>query len=187
MEHLSIIEKHHYEDNKLLTQEQELIHQKLPLELFEKILSYLDPKDIQSTCLVSRFWRVLSINALKHKISSQIIQFVNFLGVNINQKSYPTQREELLKIIDENAILNSDNLGQIKSAALATREKTLNALKYLEDADLKNLETLATNEIKPVLFENIFNWAKIYQKFEKDIAQDNHFTAIPASHFFRVS
>ena len=138
----------------------------LPHEIFLKTLSDLDNMDMKQACLVSHIWNKASIYIEKHKNFSLIKVFANFLSRNISQ-DLNDYRKNFLSIGYDNKILNSIDLILIKNSIIETKESFLIVLENLNEQDLKTLEGLYKNEIKPKYFKNIFDLERVYKRISE--------------------
>lgn len=147
-----------------LPQKTELsINAVLPPELFEKALSNLDDESIRQASLVNHCWKHAAIETVRSK-KLMIKFFAEFLGENLQLKSYPNQRKKLLEI--ESDLKISASLIQIRSSTYKMKENILNILKTLEEKDLKSLKELSKDKT-PKFFENIFDLVRIYQRLDQ--------------------
>lgn len=139
----------------------------LPLELFERTLSYLDEMSLQQACLVSHLWDKTSLLAVIQRESSAIKKFVKFLKKNLNKEIYKIQLAELSNIENDDGISNSRSLIQIKSSICILKKRVIDILKIFEEKNLTILEELSKNKIRSIFLKNIFGFAKIYKKLDK--------------------
>lgn len=150
----------------------------LPLEIFQQVLSYLDPKSRQSAVGVNKLWCNVVIDTARRKELSLIKDFAKFLAKNLSGKLDADQIRRLLKIgrDDDEKKLNFANLIAVKSSQRILRENILEILKDLKHEDLKSLEELSRDERKPLFFENIFDLARIYKQIDeaKTIPDENN-------------
>lgn len=146
-----------------------LIDKALPTEMFEKCLSYLDGLNLQQANSVSRLWSERAIDTAKHEEFSKIKDFATFICENL-KASDANPIKELFEVKNENKILNSVNLIQVKTSIHELKEKFLNILKNVDEEDLNKLEQLSKDTVKPKFFENVFSMAGIYKKID----QANH-------------
>src|SRR5690625_2206606 len=100
----------------------------LPPEIFENVVSYLNPFDLQSASIVSKAWNAIAINTAKNKNFYAITHFIQFICQNISQKKYSSQIDELRSITQYNIILNCKNLIEIKDSTIVLKEKIVKVL-----------------------------------------------------------
>lgn len=153
-------------NNYYLIDEEKQINEVLPIELLEKILSFLTYENAQSAIIVNHFWRVVTLDAIKHKELHVIKVFTDFLRTDLPKENYETQKVKLLNIFKETNFFCSKNLNEIKSSIYRLKEYVINILKDIEEIDLDNLENSSRDILKPESFEKIFNLARIYRKLD---------------------
>lgn len=120
----------------------------LPLEIFKKILSFLDDADMEQAALVNHFWMECVVSVAKSEEFSKISQLAEFIG----------------KPLEKKAMEEAVNLLQVKSSILNYKEDILMALKNLDEYDLKKTGKIFRDRIK--FFENIFSLASLYKKLD---------------------
>lgn len=167
MNKLDLVGCEGYKDYNLPSEEEGLINKMLPLEIFKHVLSYLDNRNIQQASFINHFWNATTIDTAKRQEFSKIISFAKFLGENLYQESYASQKEWFFSIAKDTKILNSINLLQVKSSIDGFKENFANIFKDLTNEDLNHLETLAKNETTPKSFENVFDLGRVYKKIDK--------------------
>lgn len=138
----------------------------LPLEIFERVLCYLNNIDIKKTGSISCLYREASITPAKREEFSKIKAFSTFLANHLDEDSYAKERKALFDMGSNTIVLNSVNLMEVKSSIYIERERVVNILKDLKESDLKSLEEFS-KDIKPLFFENVFELVKIYMKIPK--------------------
>lgn len=128
----------------------------LPAEISQMILSYLG-KDLKSIALVCKSWKIQAIEAGNQEVKS-VNNFLKFLI----EKLPPDKETGIGKDIPA-----FSNLREAKSFILSSRKDILNILKDLKQVDLKNIEELSKNTIKPHFFKNIFDLALLYKQIDE--------------------
>ncbi|MGK5595268.1 MAG: F-box-like domain-containing protein [Parachlamydiaceae bacterium] len=149
--------------------EEGLINRALSFEVMQGILSYLNTEDLQSTVLVSRYWKEISIDTAAREIS-KIQAFARVLGRNLSESSNSiqglgSQREQLLFIGNQN--LSPTSLNEIKSLTSQLKKDILEELKQLKEEELGELEKSSEDEVRPKVFENIFELTRFYREVGK--------------------
>lgn len=111
---------------------EKLMGKPVPLEIFEKILSYLNFIDLKQARLVNHFWdNKITVHVIRTN-SSKIKSFADFLRENLSKESYASQRENLFNIGNDKKILNLVNLNQVKFSIQDLKVEILNILKDLK-------------------------------------------------------
>lgn len=122
-------------------------------ELLDKIFTQLDSLAQSKYSQVNRRWKAVILNSQKIELK-KIQDYAHFLGENTPES---LQKNKFLKMAEKNKqILASENLNQINSLILATKEKILQLLKPLSYGELKKLEELQLKVVKFKYFENTF-------------------------------
>lgn len=132
-------------------------------DIFQIVLSNLQPKDIQATAFVNRQWNKISISTAQNILNLNR-NFACFLGNHLPQE-YPTQRERLLAI--GNKVIICDNLLSAKSSIDKLKEGVIIVLQEFGKEDIKKIEELVKHVVKPYFFEHIFDLVKIYRKMKE--------------------
>lgn len=121
-----------------------LIQNKLPFEIFEKILLLLNKKERYSTVIVNRQWNMMTLDSSGWQELSPIKRFLNILLKKFGEEKFAQQREEFkrLMIQIENFSLND----------LPTLEKETNDLldkieKSLKSISPENLNSLNNDDL----------------------------------------
>lgn len=167
MNNLNKIDGGSYSDYNQPEQDEALIDKALPPEVLQKVLASLDSVDMQHATLVSWRWSYNTLDVAKREEFAKIKRFAQFLGENLKGEGYAPQREKLSDVFSDREILTSVNLLQTKELVNKYKEIILNLMKDLPDDELGNLEKKSQNEVKPILFENIFELAPIYKQIAK--------------------
>lgn len=123
------------------------IEQRLPFELIKQVLFFLDDKTLQSAGTVSRRWCQASVGAAAEKKHDLIKILAGFIGENLNKDRYGNSLEQLAVIDRDITLFSSKNLIQVKSSFLTLREKVINILKVLKNADLETLMELSVKRV----------------------------------------
>lgn len=147
-------------------QEDGLTINHLPVEIFIKIFSSLDDKDIQRASLATHSWNVIAVDTVARNEFSKVKKFADFLSKSMPENSSEAT-EQLFAIGSDRKILNSISIMQVKSSINVLHDQILKILINLNENDLNNLEELSKNEPKPKSYEHIFALAKIYKKLEE--------------------
>lgn len=134
------------------------VHQ-LPSELIQKVLSYLNEEDLQSTVQVSHRWRVETIEWVIQDKFSQIKKTLRFFSENLNPELYQDQIKGLGKIVEGmnlftskhfdfeevNSEVQIKSLLEVKQHTLRLREEILKILQDIKDEGLSLLENASLN------------------------------------------
>lgn len=119
--------------------EEGLIGNTLPNEVFLKIISHLDGLDRRQANLVSRRWSGAVLDSAKREEFAKIKGFANFLGKHLQKQNNVDQGKKLFGIANDTKILDSVKLTQVKSTIYEVKENFIKILKDLKEDELKNL------------------------------------------------
>ena len=138
-----------------------LIDRMLPVEVFQKILFYLDKGDIASTDLVSHYWSKNAIEVAKHVDFFSRVDFVDFLVVNLKESS-----QKLLDIQRDKSIFKSASLRDVTLSTERSHEEISQVLSELNEIELMNLRKLYKFKSDPV-FDHLIAVAELYKQFSR--------------------
>lgn len=136
----------------------------LPQPLLEKILVFLKAKDLESTCLVDRFWGKVSVNIGRKKELFSEIEFVRWIIKNLSESKYFIQIQQLASCVSFEKILGLIDLGELKPQL---RKKFIHILKNLAEEDLNHLLQLIDKEVNLISFKPFMIQAILYHEKEK--------------------
>ena len=105
----------------------------LPYNVFKLILSILEPKDLYSTCLISKKWNIASIEVARGREFSVLTKFINFLTDKLIDVLTDQQKETLSSLKGEKKILEAVNLNGIKSSRKEFEEMVAKVLIDVKD------------------------------------------------------
>ena len=138
----------------------------LPPEMLSQVFTFLG-NDIQSAALVSRGWNAQAIDNIKRKKMELLQSYSKFLADNLDGEKHPLEKKELLRLSEDNQILNCDSLGEIKIFLLKVRDNIESQLSKLDQNDFRNLRQLAKNENIPGFYKVIFDHVVIKKSLIK--------------------
>ena len=141
----------------------------LPPEIMSQVFTLLDSSDVRSTSLVNRSWNVNTIDKVKHEEMKLLQSYSKFLADNLDEEKNPFEKKELLRLSEDNHILNCDSLGEIKVCLLKVRDNIESQLLKLDHEDLENLRELTKNEDMPGLFEAIYDHVDVLKSLREAI------------------
>lgn len=133
-----------------------------PLELFEKILSNLDPKEIPLP--VSKSWDNKTLGMVKKKEMLLLGPFIKFLTQNIDAKKYSYITSNLNDPFITKKISESKNLLEFQSEMLDLRDKIALEFTKLNHFDFKKLKELSFSYEKPLFFDKLFDLVPVYNE-----------------------
>lgn len=158
-------------------EEENLINKKLPTEVFEKVLSYLDDRSMQQASSASKFWNQAVLQTAKRTNISKIRNFCEFLISNLNKDLWGILEEkeiEIKKVSDIISNVTDDaklsgfvSLSQIKTSVCTHKTTIVTILNKLHIFDLNDLERLSNKTIISSTLENVFKLARLYKKLDK--------------------
>lgn len=158
--------KHRYD---LPPSEEGLIHAVLPDEVFKKILSYLNNKEILSADLVSHFWNKNLMDVVQGETFSSRKKFVDFLVENLVD---PARKKELLDLREDRGILKLGSYRDIKLSTESSVEAIIKTLKGLNKTELNSLRKMYKVKAGPV-FDNLLAVADLYKDLDQaSVAED---------------
>ncbi len=115
------------------------IHDMLPREVFRKILSYLNYKEVLTADLVSHFWNESLVDVVQVETFNDQKKFVEFLVENIKDES---KRNELSHFREDRNVFNLNSLKEIKASVIASKEEIVKILGRLKRDETKELRKL---------------------------------------------
>ena len=144
----------------------------LPPEILSQVFTLLG-NDIQSAALVCRSWNAIVIDNVKRKEINLLQSYSKFLADNLDGEKHPLEKKELLRLSEDNQILNCDSLGEIKIFLLKVRSNIESLLSKLDQNDFNKLRELTKNENMPIFFKIIFDYVVIAKALNEAILEQN--------------
>lgn len=133
----------------------------IPVEIFDEVLSYLQPQELMTTRAVSRTWHQQSIDVGKKAEDALARFFIETAVEKLDDKKYSEQKAKLLSLASDRTVLGSVNLMDIVTSMHTLRDKIINILKEIDFEDLITMDSLLENERKPVLFNFVCKYAML--------------------------
>lgn len=140
------------------------LHNQLPVELFEKILSYLhSSNDVKSAASINSLWNGKIIFVIKNQEFFKLSEFLKLLAENLSDQ-YATQKENFRKLIPtKDDYNNTFSTPFIKAKMDTIKIEIKNILQTVSDSDLKILFDSFTMIKKPKLFFEFFLLSKTHK------------------------
>lgn len=163
MNNLNEIDSGRIENYEPFSKKENFINTILPIEVLEKIFSFLREQDFMPVHLVNRFWKKAVIH-MKHKEFCHVKQLATFLETN-REKEFRIQQQNNYFIDKDSGIVKSLHLKQFKISIYYYKQAIVNGLKILDEKQLENLKDLSRN--KPFFLQAVFDLAKIEREIDK--------------------
>lgn len=150
---------------------------KIPLELFEKIFSYLNCVETSSMALVSHFWNGKTLHVLKNREFAKIATFSRMLAGFLDNNIYSAQKTELTKIICDKDFNVPLSFKKTNEKISLSQEQIKIVLSAIWDNDLDILfDSFREIKNKPRLFyKYVFKSNKykdLYEQLQNAIKQN---------------
>ena len=141
---------------------------KIPPEIFENVLSFLNRKDLQKAAAVNSYWKDCVIDWVKYDRYTRALNFIEFLANNLNEDQYPDQVKQLFNLAQNKRVLLDfmSGLEQIDAFCFNLKKDLINILRSLSSRDLNSLKELSGDREKPDFLQDIFSVLSIYEEVD---------------------
>lgn len=135
---------------------------RLPIEVENYILSFINTWDFQSVVQVSKTFNVLALNTFK---KNEIFYLQNY--ADLVEKATKNDLIEAICSLGKTRLLKSANLKEIKSTVIDLKDQILEIFKTLDKEELLNLKVESRTLNKSHFFSNMIFLAALYHQMDK--------------------
>lgn len=149
-------------EKELFPDEKRVVKKKLSREILEKLFFYDDKIDPKESDLKSHFWNPSTITECKNEQSELISNFINCILENLNKNKHPKEFEFFSSILDENQILKSVNLLEVKNNLDSIKLLIAKHLGEVYSDIEKSILRYCEKKALPLRFSNLIEITKMY-------------------------